>query len=77
MRKILITGAGGFIGGYLVKSLIAQGAEVRAVDLKPLNLWYQVHEGVENIVLDLSMDANAEAVTKDISVTYNLAADMG
>lgn len=77
MKKSLVTGAGGFIGGYLVKSLISQGIEVRAVDLKPLNLWYQVHKGVENIVCDLSIDANAEEVTKDISATYNLAADMG
>jgi GDP-D-mannose 3', 5'-epimerase len=41
-QKIVVCGAGGFIGGHLVKSLQASGAgEIRAVDIKPLDEWYQ------------------------------------
>ena len=42
MKKIVVAGAGGFIGGHLVKELIKKGNQVRAVDIKPLNEWYQV-----------------------------------
>jgi len=39
---VLVTGAGGFIGGHLVAELRAQGFEdLRAVDIKPLDRWYQ------------------------------------
>ena len=41
MKKILVAGAGGFIGGHLVKELVKKGNSVRAVDIKPLNEWYQ------------------------------------
>jgi len=37
MKKILVAGAGGFIGGHLVKELLKKGNKVRAVDIKPLN----------------------------------------
>ena len=53
-KKVVVCGAGGFIGGYLVKSLLAQGAEViRAVDIKPVAEWHQTAPGVHNVVLDL------------------------
>ena len=43
---IVVTGAGGFIGGHLVKRLLADGASnVRAVDQTPLEQWYQVSAG--------------------------------
>ena len=46
--KVLVCGAGGFIGGHLVKSLLDNGADViRAVDIKPLDEWYQIAPGVE------------------------------
>ena len=41
MKKILVTGAGGFIGGHLVKELMKQGYDVRGVDIKPFEEWYQ------------------------------------
>ena len=47
-EKVLVTGAGGFIGGHLVASLQEQGHDVRAVDVKPLDEWYQMHGDVEN-----------------------------
>ena len=53
-KKAVVCGGGGFIGGHLVNSLLASGAEViRAVDVKPFPEWYQRSEGVENLVLDL------------------------
>ena len=75
---IVVTGAGGFIGGSLVRYFQEHGfTRLRAVDKKPLPDWYQRVEGVECLSLDLS-DAPAcrRAVEGAIEV-YNLAADMG
>ena len=46
--KILVGGAGGFIAGYLVKDLLAQGHEVIAADIKPSEEWYQTFDAAEN-----------------------------
>jgi nucleoside-diphosphate-sugar epimerase len=74
----VVCGAGGFIGGHLVKSLIASGVNVvRAVDVKPLEDWYQVTGGVENLSLDLKDKENCVIAAKDVSLVYQLAADMG
>jgi nucleoside-diphosphate-sugar epimerase len=76
-RHVLVTGAGGFIGGHLVAQLLEQGRQVRAVDAKPLDDWYQVPDGAETLSLDLRLlDACREAVG-DAGSVYNLAADMG
>jgi len=54
-KRVLVCGAGGFIGGHLVKNLISSGvASVRAVDNKPKAEWRQVFPEVENLVVDLS-----------------------
>ena len=62
MRKddlILVAGAGGFIGGALVRRFSELGfTRIRAVDKKPLPLWYQRTPGVECLTLDLSDEAN-------------------
>ena len=77
MQVILVTGAGGFIGGHLVKQLLEQGNQVRAVDKKPLEQWYQRFEEAENLSLDLqALDACQKSVT-GVDWVYNLAADMG
>ena len=56
---IVIGGAGGFIGGHLVADLLRQGhTKVRAVDIKPVNEWYQVFDDVENLQLDLREKAD-------------------
>jgi GDP-D-mannose 3', 5'-epimerase len=76
--KILVAGAGGFIGGHLVADLLKKGHEdIRAVDLKPFKEWYQHFPGVENVQLDLQ-DRNAcDRATDGARTVYNLAADMG
>ena len=53
MNKFLIVGAGGFIGGHLINRLIGEGNSVRAVDLKPIDMWFQKFENVENFSLDM------------------------
>jgi len=74
----VVCGAGGFIGGHLVKGLIANGVNVvRAVDVKPLDEWYQVTEGVENLSLDLKDKENCMIAADGVSLVYQLAADMG
>jgi GDP-D-mannose 3', 5'-epimerase len=77
MKKILVAGAGGFIGGHLVKELIKKGAQVRAVDLKPLNEWYQVSPDADNLVLDLRLRDNCSQAINGYHEVFNLAADMG
>ena len=73
----LVTGAGGFIGGHLVKDLLAKGEAVRAVDIKPEAEWHQVFAGAENRRADLrEPGACAEAVA-GVGRVYNLASDMG
>ena len=74
---ILVAGAGGFIGGHLVRDLLEDGATVRAVDKKPAEEWYQRHDGAENLELDLSLRNACDEATEGVSQVYNLAADMG
>ncbi|MGH8961039.1 MAG: NAD-dependent epimerase/dehydratase family protein, partial [Jatrophihabitantaceae bacterium] len=74
---VLVTGAGGFIGGHLVASLLEQGRSVRGVDVKPLAEWHQVHPEAENVRGDVSLLETARAATDGVGWVYNLAADMG
>ena len=75
---VLIAGAGGFIGGWLVRHLTEQGyTNLRAIDIKPVDEWYQVQPGVPSFASDLrSLEACNEAV-RDVKHVYNLACDMG
>lgn len=76
--RILVCGAGGFIGGHLIAALRAQGVRsIRAVDRKPLTEWYQRFPDVENLVFDLQDRANCYHAVNGCDVVYNLAADMG
>jgi GDP-D-mannose 3', 5'-epimerase len=76
--KVVVCGAGGFIGGHLVKSLVERGVQViRAVDKKPLEEWHQVMPGVENLTLDLMEKRNSLIAASGADHVYQLAADMG
>lgn len=75
---IVVAGAGGFIGGALVRYFHDQGFKnIRAADKKPLPDWYQRTPGVESLCLDLSEKENAIRVCEGAVEVYNLAADMG
>ncbi|TXT66077.1 MAG: dTDP-4-oxo-6-deoxy-D-allose reductase [Promethearchaeota archaeon] len=76
--RALVAGAGGFIGGHLVKSLLDDGYEVLGVDIKPIEDWHQVHDNSLNIYnTDLRSIYYCNEVTKNIDECYNLACDMG
>jgi GDP-D-mannose 3', 5'-epimerase len=75
--EVVVTGAGGFIGGHLVAALLQDGCAVRAVDAKPLEEWYQLLDEAENLVADLRVAGDCDRVVAGASDVYNLAADMG
>jgi nucleoside-diphosphate-sugar epimerase len=74
-RRILVTGAGGFIGHHLVHRLKTEGNWVRGVDIKIPE--YESSSADEFEVLDLRRFDNCLIATRDIDRVYNLAADMG
>jgi GDP-D-mannose 3',5'-epimerase len=75
---ILIAGAGGFIGGHLVADLLRRGySNIRAVDIKPVEDWYQVFDDVENVRADLKDRDVCFHACREAAEVYNLAADMG
>lgn len=76
MKKVLVTGAGGFIGSHLVKYLKGKGYWVRGVDLKYPE--YSESPADEFKILDLRKYDNAlESMVGGIEHVYGLAADMG
>ena len=77
-QKILVCGGGGFIGGHLVRAFQDKGLNVvRAVDIKPLEEWFQHSADVENLVLDLKDKASCARAAEGVDVVIQLAADMG
>jgi GDP-D-mannose 3',5'-epimerase len=75
---VLVCGAGGFIGGWLVRHLQENGVvNLRAIDNKPIEEWYQVLPGVDNRVADLRSLSECRDAVRDMAHVYNLAADMG
>ena len=75
-KPVVICGAGGFLGGHLVKALIGR-RPIRAIDIKPLGQWYQVFPEAENLVIDLRLKQNCVQAARGADTIYNLAADMG
>ncbi len=77
-QRVLVCGAGGFIGGHFVKYLLRQGIDVaRAADIKPVHEWHQSSSSVENLVCNLSELDACRLATSGIDVVFQLAADMG
>ena len=75
---ILVAGGGGFIGGHLIADLRHRGFKhIRAVDIKPLDAWYQVFDDVENVICNLQELTACRGACEDAAEVYNLAADMG
>jgi nucleoside-diphosphate-sugar epimerase len=75
MKRILVNGAGGFIGGHLVKRLKAEGCWVRGVDVKCNEFGESAAD--EFVVGDLRDQRIAAEVVRDVEEVYQLAADMG
>ncbi|MGH9706951.1 MAG: NAD-dependent epimerase/dehydratase family protein, partial [Candidatus Acidiferrales bacterium] len=77
-ETVVVTGAGGFIGGHLVADFRKQGRKhIRAVDIKPAGEWYQRFDDVENLQLDLNLKESCEIAADGAAEIYNLAANMG
>lgn len=75
---ILISGGGGFIGGWLAVDLLSQGfVDVRCVDVKPFSEWYQIVPEFSNEILDLQLLEDCRKAVDGRSQVFNLAADMG
>jgi len=75
MTRVLVGGAGGFIGGHLVKRLKREGYWVRGVDLKCHE--FSESQADEFIVGDLRNPCVVAEVVRGIDLVYQLAADMG
>jgi GDP-D-mannose 3',5'-epimerase len=76
MERILVTGAGGFVGSHLAKVLYQQGNFVRIADIKFDGYIQEVHFS-EKLTLDLRDWDNCLKATKGMDRVYNLAANMG
>jgi nucleoside-diphosphate-sugar epimerase len=75
---VLVTGAGGFIGGHLIAEFRRLGyTRLRAVDVKPIEEWYQTFDDVDNRTLDLRRQEACLAAASGAREIYNLACDMG
>jgi GDP-D-mannose 3', 5'-epimerase len=75
LNRVLVTGAGGFIGHHLVSYLKSQGYWVRGVDIKRPE--YSQSGADEFRLLDLRFWENCLQATKGVEEVYALAADMG
>lgn len=79
MTKILVTGAGGMIGGFLAERLLAEGHDVRCVDAKPIDEWWMVHdtENRADARGDMRDARVASLAVAGVEHVYALAALMG
>ena len=76
MDRILICGAGGFIGSHMAKRLYEEGNFVRVVDIKWDGFMNEPYYS-EKLTLDLREKGNCIKATEGIDIVYQFAADMG
>ena len=78
-KKVVVAGGGGFIGGHLVRALIAQGHRVYVADVKPIDEWWQVFDEATNYPGTNVGDVTAASalIPQGADEVYNVAADMG
>ncbi len=77
MKRILVTGAGGFIGGHLVHILLKKKYKVVCADIKPFKDWFQIFKESKNYSYDLNDYSNCLKVSKNVDFIFNLACNMG
>jgi len=65
------------ITGSLARLRALRHQRIRAVDIKPLDEWYQKFDNVENFILDLNEKQNCEVTARGATDIFNLAANMG
>ena len=73
--RVLVTGAGGFIGHHLINYLVERGYRVRGVDIKTPE--FAPTRADEFLLLDLTVADNCLRATREIDEVYGLAANMG
>ena len=77
-KKVLICGAGGFIGGHLVNHFLNNSEyEIVCADIKPTENWFQLSDKTKNFSLDLKNFDNCLKVTDGVESIFNLACNMG
>jgi len=77
-KKILVVGAGGFIGGHLVKKLLENNNSIVSCDIKPKEYWFQDFSVVKNFYETDMKDINfCREATKDVEYVFNMACNMG
>ena len=77
-KKILVVGAGGFIGGHLVNKLIKDENFIIAADIKPREHWFQEFEKAKNYYsIDMKEIENCRKVVKNVDYVFNMACNMG
>ena len=77
-KKILIVGAGGFIGGHLVNRLLRDGNSIVATDIKPKEYWFQDFDNAENhYATDMKDISNCRKVSTGVDFVFNMACNMG
>ena len=77
-KNILIVGAGGFIGGHLVKRLLSEGNNITACDIKPKQYWFQDFDEAKNHYdMDMKDISNCKKVVDNIDYVFNMACNMG